>query len=150
MEQIKGLKIRQMTKDDWESILNIDAKITGKTRTPSWPQRASSHARTFSPSLSFVAEADGKVVGFILADVRGAEYALPLAGWIDSVGVDPEYQGHGIGQKLIEASIEECHINGIKARLMIKESDERFKKFLLSIGFRRGEFVEFVKGFTSK
>jgi len=150
MEQIEGLRIRQMTKNDWEGIVGIDAKITGKRRTPSWPQRVSSHTRTFSPSLSFVAEIDGKVVGFILADVRGAEYALPLAGWIDSVGVDPEYQGQGIGRKLIESSIEECHVHGIKARLMIKETDERLQNFLLSVGFRRGEYVEFVKGFTDE
>jgi ribosomal protein S18 acetylase RimI-like enzyme len=150
MEQIKGLRIRQMTEDDWEIISEIDGKITGKDRTPSWPQKASSHIRTFSPSLSFVAEVEDKVVGFILADIRGAEYALPLAGWIDSVGVDPEHHGQGIGRKLIETSIEECHLNGIKTRLMFRKSDERLKKFLRSLGFEQGELVEFVKGFAMK
>ena len=150
MEKTKGLNIRQMTEDDWESISEIDSKITGKDRTPSWPQKASSHLRTFSPSLSFVAEIDDKVVGFILADIRGAEYALPLAGWIDSVGVDPEYQRQGIGRKLIETSIEECHLNGIKARLMVRKSDELLQKFLFSLGFEQGELIEFVKGFSTK
>ena len=150
MDQIKGLRIRQMTEDDWESVSEIDRKITGKDRTPSWPQKASSHLRTFSPSLSFVAEMEDKLVGFILADIRGAEYALPLAGWIDSVGVDPEYHRKGIGRKLIETCIEECHLNGIKARLMIRKSDELLKKYLCSIGFKQGELVEFVKGFSKK
>ena len=150
MKQIKELRIRQMTENDWEGILEIDKNITGKDRTPSWPQKVSSHLKTHSPSLSFVAEEEGRVVGFILADIRGAEYALPLAGWIDGVGVDPAYQGQGIGRKLIETCIEECHLNGIKARLMIKESDERFQKFLINLGFKRGEFVEFVKGFVRR
>ena len=148
MKQIKGLTIRLMREDDWASIIEVDRNITGKDRTPSWPQRASSHLRTYYPPLSFVAEVEGRVVGFILADIRGAEYALPLGGWIDSVGVDPEYQERGIGRKLIESCIEECHLKGIKARLMIKESDQHLQKFLVSIGFQRGEFTEFVKGFA--
>jgi ribosomal protein S18 acetylase RimI-like enzyme len=92
---------------------------------------------------------EGKVVGFILADLRGAEYALPLGGWIDSVGVDPEYQGRGIGRKLIDSFIEECHVRGIKARSMVRDSDQHLQKLLLSLGFQRGEFIEFVKGFAS-
>ena len=147
MEQINGLNIRAMVKNDWESILEIDSKITGKDRTSSWPQRASSHLKTYSPSLSFVAELEGRVVGFILVDIRGAEYALPLGGWIDSVAVDPEYHGQGIGRKLMNSCIEECHVEGLKVRLMIKESDELLKRFILPLGFKRGEFVEFVKGF---
>ena len=150
MERIKGLKIRPMTENDWASIIKVDKSITGRDRTLSWPQKASSHLRTYHPSLSFVAEVEGNVVGFIMAAIRGAEYALPLAGWIDSVGVDPEYHRKGIGRKLIETCIEECHLNGIKARLMIRKSDELLKKYLCSIGFKQGELVEFVKGFSKK
>ena len=73
MEQINGVKIRQMTDQDWESISEIDRNITGNPRAPSWPQRASSHLKTYSPDISFVAEIEGRVVGFILAGIRGAE-----------------------------------------------------------------------------
>ncbi|MFC1823533.1 GNAT family N-acetyltransferase [Thermodesulfobacteriota bacterium] len=149
MEQVIGLRIRQMTEEDWESISEIDSNITGNPRSPTWPQRASSHLKTYSAEISFVAEVEGRVVGFILAGIRGAEYSLPLAGWIDIVGVDPEYHGQGIGRTLVEACFEECHLKGIKTRLMIKESDERLIKYLTSLGFQRGEFVEFVKGFTT-
>ena len=149
MGQIAGLKVRQVMEADWPSIFEIDRNITGNPRALSWSQKVSSHLKTYSPAISFVAEVDDRVVGFILAGIRGAEYSLPLAGWIDIVGVDPKYQGQRIGQNLVEACIEESHLKGIKTRLMINENDKRLIDYLISLGFRRGEFVEFVKGFAT-
>jgi GNAT superfamily N-acetyltransferase len=91
-----------------------------------------------------VAEVGGRVVGFILGDIRGAEYALPLSGWIDIMGVDPEYQGKGIGHRLLEAFIQGCRSRGLKARAIVREGDSQLQGFLTQMGFRRGELVEFV------
>jgi ribosomal protein S18 acetylase RimI-like enzyme len=85
------------------------------------------------------------VVGFILGDIRGAEYALPLSGWIDIVGVDPDCQGQGIGHLLIEAFIQGCRSRGIKARAIVREGDAQLQGFLSQLGFHRGELVEFVR-----
>jgi len=32
---------------------------------------------------------------------------------------------------------------------MVRQSDERLKKMLLSLGFEQGELVDFVKGFPA-
>jgi ribosomal protein S18 acetylase RimI-like enzyme len=129
------------------AIVEIDKKIVGKDRVTSWPQKASSHFRTYYPPLSFVAEVDKRVVGFIIGVVMGAEYALPLSGWINIIGVDPEYEGRGVGGMLLDAFVEACQRRGIKARLMVRQKDERLKKMLLSLGFQQGDLVDFVKGF---
>lgn len=147
MEVIEGLIIRNLTDNDMAAIVEIDKKIVGKDRVPSWPQKASSHFKTYYPPLSFVAEVDKRVVGFIIGVVMGAEYALPLSGWINIIGVDPEYEGRGVGRMLLNASIRACHQRGIKARLMVRQKDERLKKMLLSLGFQQGDLVDFVKGF---
>ncbi|MEE9202365.1 MAG: GNAT family N-acetyltransferase [Dehalococcoidia bacterium] len=136
--------VRRMQEEDIPAILAIDQKVVGRDRTPSWPQRVSSHFRTYYPPLSYVAETDDGVVGFILGDIRGAEYALPLSGWIDIVGVDPDYQSRGIGRRLIEAFMQGCRTKGIKPRAIIREGDTRLQDFLSQMGFRRGELVEFV------
>ena len=147
MEVVGGLTIRTMTDNDMAAIVEIDKKIVGKDRVTSWPQKASSHFKTHYPPLSFVAEVDERVVGFIIGVVMGAEYALPLSGWINIIGVDPEYEGRGVGGMLLDSFIRACHQRGIKARLMVRQKDERLKKLLLSLGFRQGDLVDFVKGF---
>ena len=149
MEPIQGLRIREMTDIDMAAMIEIDKKITGKDRISSWPQKVSSHFKTYYPPLSFVAEIEGRVVGFIIGVVMGAEYSLPLSGWINIIGVDPSYQGKGIGKMLAKSFTEACHKRGIKARLMVRQSDERLKKMLLSLGFEQGELVDFVKGFPA-
>lgn len=140
-----NIRIRRMEEDDFSSMVEIDKKITGKERVPSWPQKVSTHLKIYYPPLCFVAEVENEIIGFILGDMRGAEYGLPLSGWIDILGIDPEYQGQKLGQRLIEAFSEECHHIGIKSRVMVREHDERIQKFLSSVGFRRGELVELVK-----
>jgi ribosomal protein S18 acetylase RimI-like enzyme len=147
MEVVEGLTIRNMTDNDMAAIVEIDKKIVGKDRVTSWPQKVSSHFKTYYPPLSFVAEADRRVVGFIIGVVMGAEYALPLSGWINIIGVDPKYEGRGVGGVLLESFIRACQQRGIKARLMVRQKDERLKKMLLSLGFQQGDLVDFVKGF---
>jgi len=145
MDQISGLNIRHMTNADMTAISTIDQKITGRER--GWQQKASSHVGTYHSSFSFVAEVEGMLVGFIIGDLRGADYALPPGGYIDIMGVDPEYQGKGIGKKLLEYFIRECLDSGIKARGLLRGDQKRMHAFLTSAGFQRGDLVEFVKGF---
>ncbi len=145
MEQISGLNIRNMTDADMAAISEIDQKLA--TREAAWQQKASSHLGTYSSSLSFVAEVQGKLVGFIIGDMRGAEYALPPGGYIDIMGVDPEYQRKGIGKKLLNFFVRECLDSGVKARGLLRGDQKRMHSFLLSVGFERGDMVEFVKGF---
>jgi GNAT superfamily N-acetyltransferase len=139
------ITIRRVHEEDIPAIVDIDRKVVGQDRTPTWPQQASSHFRTYYPPLSYVAEVGGSVVGFILGDIRGAEYALPLSGWIDIVGVDREHHGQGIGHRLIETFIHECRSPGIKARPIIREGDTLLQDFLSQMGFHRGELMEFVQ-----
>ncbi|OGO01809.1 MAG: hypothetical protein A2Y72_01270 [Chloroflexi bacterium RBG_13_53_26] len=149
MDPVEGLKIREMTDSDIAALIQIDKKITGKERVSSWPQKVSSHFKTYYPPLSLVAEVEGRVVGFIMGVIMGAEYSLPLSGWINIIGVDPQYQGRGIGRMLTNSFIEACHRRGIKARLMVRQGDESLKKMLLSLGFQQGDLVDFVRGFPT-
>ncbi len=145
MEQISGLNIRNMTNADLTEISKIDQRITGRDRD--WNQKASSHFGTYHPSYSFVAEVEGKLAGFIIGDVRGADYALPPGGYIDIIGVDPAHQGKGIGRKLLDHFVQECLVSGFKARGLLRGDQKRMQEFLTSAGFQRGDLVEFVRGF---
>jgi ribosomal protein S18 acetylase RimI-like enzyme len=49
----------------------------------------------------------GKVVGFILGDASGWEYGVPnTVGWIDTIGVHPDYQKKGIARALLMEMVD--------------------------------------------
>lgn len=62
---------------------------------------------------SFVAEVDGKVVGFILAQpttyVRGAKREI----WLEYIAVHPESRRMGIGSMLLSKTVELAHSHGV-------------------------------------
>ena len=137
--------IRKMVPEDVVKILEVDKKVVGKERSPSWPQKVTRYLEMYYPPLCHVAEIDNQVVGFILGDIRGWEYAVAPSGWIDIMGVAPEYQGHGIGKKLVLAFALECQERKMKTHIMVRESDERIKKFFAEAGFHRGGLIELEK-----
>lgn len=78
-------------------------------------------SEAFVPELSLVAEIEGKVVGHILFTeiTIGREITLALA----PVSVSPDYQGFGIGAKLIEAGHEVARTLGYKAIVLLGHAD---------------------------
>ena len=66
MEPVEGLKIRGMTERDFAGIDEVDKRITGREWAGAGGKRASSHFWSYYPPLSFVAEVDGRIVGFVI------------------------------------------------------------------------------------
>ena len=137
--------IREMTAADVAGIMDLDHRISGKERAPSWPQKVTRYLEMYYPPLCFVAELNGKIIGFILGDVRGWEYALRPGGWIDIMGVDSDYRRQGVGRRLVLAFVDECHSRGMKTHIILREADEPLRRFFASIDFRRGELSEYEK-----
>lgn len=139
------VKIRRMTEEDLQSVKNIDRALVGPDRALSWPLEVEAHWWVYRPMLNFVAEMGGKVVGFLLGDIRGAEYGTDTSGWIDMMGVTPEHQHKGIGKSLVGAFCEECQRNGVRVRIIIREDDQRLIGFWTSVGFQRGDLVSYER-----
>jgi flavin-dependent dehydrogenase/ribosomal protein S18 acetylase RimI-like enzyme len=138
---MESIEIRQLTPRDIEAIMEIDRKITGRSDGHSWePRLAACIAR--DPQGCLVAESGGRVVGFILGDIRGWEFNIPLCGWIDVMGVDPAYQGRGVGRRLVAALFEHFRRSGIQeVNALVNWNEAGLVEYFRSLGFRRGEFV---------
>lgn len=145
MKNTGSMKIREMRPDDVRHILELDRRIIGKERVLSWPQKVDRYLEMYFPPLCFVAEAEDKIVAFILGDVRGWEYALQAAGWVDIMGVDPGYQGKGIGRKLLETFVHECHRRNMKTHIIVRRGDQHLQGFLASAGFTEGQLIDFER-----
>ncbi len=80
----------------------VDPTASTKRRRDYWEMEVES-AQARSPVPPLVAEVDRRVVGFIMGDASGWEYGVPeTVGWIDTIGVNPEYQHHGVARALMD------------------------------------------------
>jgi len=78
---IRKLRVRSLSAEDLESIIEIDEKVLGERRPEYWRQKV--QASTAHPAKSLVAEIEGKVIGFILGTVSGWEFGVPSSfGWV--------------------------------------------------------------------
>lgn len=63
----------------------------------------------FDPQGCLVAEADGEARGFLLSLTRRVPFfndgLEPERAWITAFGVDPDWQGHGLGGALLDAAL---------------------------------------------
>ena len=133
---VTDVRIRPMTELDIEGICRVDERITGRYRPEVWEQRAAYYIRR-DPDYSQVAELDGRVVGFMLGEVRGGEFGLEEpTGWVEFFGVDPGAREKGIGRGLIDALLEHFRSKGAHvARTMVAAQDRDIAAFIKAMGF---------------
>jgi ribosomal protein S18 acetylase RimI-like enzyme len=129
--------IRPLSELDIAPIIAIDERLTGVYRPDVWERRVMYYLRR-DPDASQVAELGGKLVGFMLSDLRGGEFGLEeTSGWIERFGVDPDYQGRSIGRRLFEAVVEHHKQQGATTvRTLVEKSDSDLASFLRAVGFK--------------
>jgi ribosomal protein S18 acetylase RimI-like enzyme len=141
-----NVTVRRMTPQDSESVLKINEKITGRPHEAQWESRLIDLLAR-NPLGCLVAEAEGKIAGFALGDIRGWEFAIPKSGWIEIVGVAPDFQGRGVARALIEKlGIFFRNHNVEKVLTMIDWNDADLVGFFRALGFERSEFIVLEKG----
>ncbi|MBI1799317.1 MAG: GNAT family N-acetyltransferase [Candidatus Eisenbacteria bacterium] len=135
------LRIRPLDELDIGSIVRIDERVGGTYRPDYWEGRVMFYLRR-DPQASQVAVSDGKVVGFMLADVRAGEFGLEEpSGWIERFGIDPDYRGRDIGRALFQAIAAHFRAMGVaKIRTLAIQSDA-VSGFLTKLGFAPAPLV---------
>jgi ribosomal protein S18 acetylase RimI-like enzyme len=134
--------IRDMAPSDLDQIVSIDIKVLGKPRQEYWEMKIDL-VQNRSQISSLVAEMDGKVVGFIIGGASRWEYGVPEnIGWIDTIGVDPEYQRKGIARILFTEMANNLKKVGVDTiNTFVNKRDWRLQKFFNNIGFQPGDMV---------
>ena len=142
VDKSKAPKVRKMNSKDLDAIVAIDTQILGKSRWDYWLMKMSL-AEQRLPMASLVAEADGKVVGFILGDASGYEYDVPEnIGWIDTIGVDPAYQKQGIARMLMNEMIVNLKkVGADTVYTMVNWRDWNLLKFFDAFGYKKGPLI---------
>lgn len=146
VETDSAIRIRPLDELDIDSIVAIDEKISGRYRPEVWESRVGYYLRR-DPDSSVVAEEDGRVVGFMLGDVRSGEFGLEEpTGWIEVLGVDPEYRGRSVGRRMAEAILEHFRREGARSvRTLVDERMGEIARFFDSLGFEPSSLRPFVR-----
>jgi N-acetylglutamate synthase-like GNAT family acetyltransferase len=137
------IAIHEMDAEDVAGILEIERAAKGQHRATTYaPMPDSSIGGEIDYSV--VAEDGGRIIGFVLARVVRSPSGPTDVAWIEFVGIHPDYQGRGIGKKLIEAWKGQCRRKGVKkVHIMLNWRDWWMQSFFESLGFSRGELVDF-------
>lgn len=130
------VRVRPLTELDISGVVKIDEKVSGNYRPDNWELRIAYYIRR-DPEASQVAEADGKVVGFMLGEIRSGEFGMEEStGWIEVMGVDPSWQGKAIGRKLAEAMFAHFReVGAEQARTIVGTDSPEISSFFEKVGF---------------
>ena len=138
--------IRPLDDTDLADIVTLDEKVSGAYRPEIWERRLVYYQRR-DPEASAVAELDGRVVGFMLGEVRSGEFGLEEpTGWIEVMGVDPEVRGRSIGRRLADHLFGHFRNRGAgTVRTLVDEGMDEISGFFAALGFEPSNLRPFVK-----
>jgi len=148
-----SVNTRMLDMDDLVSILAIEEKIesaAGRAAPESLAhlkESATYHIQQGDPLMNLGAEVDGKLVGFVLAEARLWEFGrAEKAGWIKMLGVDPDYQGRGIGRIMGEVLLSHFQRKKIsKVRTLVNWYDGELISFFRTLGFEMLNMIPLEK-----
>lgn len=142
--------IRTLEDTDLGGITALDEKLGGKYRPDLWERRIGYYLRR-DPDALMVAEAGGRVVGFMLGEVRSGEFGLDEpTGWVEVLGVDPEFRGQALGRRMAERMLEHFRQSGATSvRTLVDETMGGIAEFFSRLGFEAAPVRVFMKSLSS-
>lgn len=115
-----GLKavIRPAVADDLQPLEQLIAPFVAEKRLL---PRTTDELSDLLPT-GFVAELDGRIIGFATLEIYSRKFSE-----IRSLCVLPEFQGHGIGTRLVAACVELARRRNIFEVMVITSQDDFFQ-----------------------
>ena len=139
------VQIRHLQKNDSEEISRIYAAITMTAEDPDFKRVVEEHAQN-NAEACFVAESDGKVVGFMISYILTAGFGMPKSAWIATLGVDTSRMGQGIGATLADEILKYYKAQGIEnVYTSVRWDSTDLLSFFKTLGFDRSNFINLRK-----
>ena len=140
-----NVQIRRLKIEDAEAIAQIYADITRRPVEPDFKSVVEEHAQS-GEEACFVAEHQGKVVGFMISYILTAGFGMPKSAWIATLGVDPNCMGQNIGASLAEEIMKYYQAQGVEnVYTSVRWDSTDLLSFFKTLGFDRSNFINLRK-----
>ena len=142
---MENIVIRKLNPEDAEAISRIYAAITQKSIEMDFKRIVDEEAR-HTENACFVAEWDGKVVGYMISYILTAGFGMPKSAWIATLGVDPNCIGQAIGATLAEEILNYYKAQGVEnVYTSVRWDSTDLLSFFKTLGFDRSNFINLRK-----
>jgi ribosomal protein S18 acetylase RimI-like enzyme len=135
--------VRPVRRADLDQVIAIDATETGLEKRRYWASVFRRYGAGGSSEPQFlVALAQGRVVGFVIGEVRDWEFGSPPCGWVFAIDVAPQARLGGVGSRLLEAICASFRRAGVrKLRTMLARDNTLILSFFRSHGMMAGPLI---------
>jgi ribosomal protein S18 acetylase RimI-like enzyme len=138
-----ALRVRNVQAADLDQVAAIDLEITRLPKPGYWAgihQRYGSGRR--QQRFFLVAEAAGRIEGFVIGEVRDWEFGSPRCGWVFAISVRPKARLAGVGSRLLAAICEGFRRLGVtKVRTLLQRDNQLILSFFRSQGMMAAPFI---------
>jgi ribosomal protein S18 acetylase RimI-like enzyme len=142
---VDNINIRKLKAEDSDAIADISEDIT-QTPVDSNFKRMVAEQAEKSQNASFVADIEGKVVGYLISYMLPGSFGTDKSAWVAMLGVSPIFMGQGIGESLATETFGFYKKEGIKNiyTSVIWDSTDLLS-FFKRLGFDRSNFINLCK-----
>ncbi|ROR32476.1 GNAT family N-acetyltransferase [Inmirania thermothiophila] len=132
-----GVTIRPLAEGDLEAVVAIGGAEGGAARRGFFEKRFAAMGADPEAFVSLGAEADGRLVGFLLARLLQGEFGgTERVGVLDAVSVEPGRRGRGVGAALLAALEEALRARGaVELRTQVEWNRPGLLDFFARHGF---------------
>ena len=143
------ISVRTLKEEDLPAVARIDRKHTGHDRSVYYAAKFREMLVESGIRVSFVAEEEGFVVGFVMARVDFGEFGkVDKTAVLDTIGVHPAFGGCGFGHTLLSQlfmNLDTLHIETILIETLLSLEYTGMQHFLYSCGFHPSQRLVLCK-----
>jgi GNAT superfamily N-acetyltransferase len=137
------MRVRTARAGDLAQVADIDAEITRLRKNDYWAGLYRRYGNGRAQRRFFlVADAGGRIEGFVIGEVRDWEFGSPPCGWVFAISVRPKARQAGIGSRLLAAICDDFRRFGVsRVRTMLARDNPLILSFFRSQGMMAAPFI---------
>jgi len=144
------VEIASLSAADLDDLVRIDRKLTGRDRRVYMARKLDEALLDSGIRVSLVARLEGMAVGYVMARIDFGDMGhMQATAVIDTIGVNPDFAGRGIGRALLSqllANLRGLQVERVETTLAATELG--LLGFLSHCGFRPAERIALRKQIT--